>query len=519
MISGLIVVVPLLGAGLLWLLREREARVHWGGSVGLSALILLIVSLFAGRLPAEFVLSTWRPPALFQAQLHLIFDRASWSFIFAATVSVFSHFLTSASRPGRSGATTRAMAIVYYGLTAAALMAGNTVTVALSWALVDATSFLFLLSAAQDYETVDGLTKRFGLQAMSVLLIVASSFPIAALRGDVESTVRPSLMAAAVFFRLGLFPLNIGLPAMPGIRQELGHLADVFPAAMGLAVLSRQLPSATSSGLQVVLLLLGGVSAAIGGFRWATAAGSEESRPSLVLTFAGLAAAVGALGGAGRMAVVGLGTLLLLVGSTPVDLEIHQRWHRGVGYAAALVAVGLPPTAGHLMVRLVGEPPWLPNALPLLVITLMGLLLMPAGTLRLARQPRSPWESGEPLVRAAYGLGSVLPLAAAVPTGIMLRAWPTTVSGLHSALLLVLGLAAGYAAARWSLQSVARALARVFRLVEVVPKLLGGLWQGGLHRSAALMRGLGRILEGRAAMLWVYVIILFVVAVTIGGGE
>lgn len=508
MISALIVILPLAGAAGLWLLRRQPPRIHWASAVAVAALHVVVILGAAPLLPEDFVLSTWRPERLFNAQIHLRLTAESWAFSLSAAVLLLSIFLAAPTRTQAGNVVTRVVSLAFIGLATAALLAVNVVTVALTWAVADAFSYLALLSEAENLDTVRGLTRRLSVQAASVLVVIAAAIPVP-LGVPVQpgqNPLRAALIAAAVLLRVGLFPLHISLPRLPGIRRGMGTLVRLLPPAMGLAVLANELPPSPTPGLRWSLLIFGGISAFLGGWRWLWAQEPVGARPFLVLGFAGLSVMAGSLGGGvGRLLVAGLGVALVLVGGLSSQWVCLESWHRYLVWLAGGLVAALPFVSIEMgLAAAMDGLGWVTIAL---IGGAMGLLV--AGLLRMGKTSPRPWTSGEPLVRTAYAAAMLLPLVAGVPIVLVLGPGTTP-----TAFAVIVG---SYTFGVLGVQVLPRLERQFAHRDGSMAGRRGGARELGnqalhsmLHRAARAMRGLGRIFEGPAAMLWVYVFILLV---------
>ncbi|MGA9531222.1 MAG: hypothetical protein WBR18_00750 [Anaerolineales bacterium] len=519
---ALLVAVPIAGAGLLWLARRRLAREHWAGSVATAALLSGIV-IVAGWLamPSQFALSSWRPSTLFQARIDLVLDSSSWMLVLGSSMLLLSALLTSAARPGSSNATTRSLSLVYTALAIAAFQAANLLTVILFWTLADGLSFFVLVSEADNIATVRGLIRRFGVQSASILLVMAAAVSASEGVQEIIEGAQPALLGAAVLLRVGLWPLHVGLPQLPGVRRGMGALVRLFPPAMALALLGRFLPGDTPVWVRATLLLLAAASILIGGFRWTSAWDPVQARPYLVLCFAGLgvAAAYGAVP-VGREAAIATAFGMLIVGGAISQAVLHESWHRWLLVLVGLLASGMPYSPIHRSLLMLSEVGPLEPVLTLVVVmTWVGLLLIAAGMFRLSRRPLVEWESGEGFVRSAYALGLFGLIGAVVPVAVRLaEPRPNLLSSLSFAVVVGLATFLAFQSFPW-LQSAIQGGAKLADgLATNADRFAESTFSVGLNAAAKGVRGLGAVFEGKAALLWVYVFVLMAALLLSGTG-
>lgn len=511
----------MVGALLMWLTRQRLTRTHWAISVAVGVVLILVHGLAWLTAPPPIEISTWEPQALFQAQLILRLDRPSMGLSGSIAILLLSVYLTGPARPGSSSPVTRLLGAGYAGLAMVAVMADNLLTVALAWGLADVYAYVFLLPAAEDEEAVLGLTRRFSAQVVSLLLVLGAAMPSLVFAQTVGPGWQSALLAFAVLIRVGLWPLHVGLPPLPGVRRGLGTLVRLMPTAMGLAALDRLLPAEVPLLVRVVLVLLGGLSVALGSLRWVAADDPLRERPFMVLLFAGLGVLASVINpGPGTHAVAAVGCSLLLIGGMISVLVPHEPWHRSLVWVAAILLTGLPWTANHSLASLAA------SAVGADVVSLIGGILMVGGLSAAAigaassRWPvLAPWESGEGFVQGAYGLGLALPLLGVVPVGLLLGGQPAT-AGLVAALLAI-GL---FAAGQWVIGRGDQRLLRIgeastARAAAGLRAAAGFVWRWVGRHVGGASRLVAGVLEGRAGILWVYVVLLAIGLALAGGAS
>jgi hypothetical protein len=518
---AILLLIPSIGALLMWLTRSRATRSHWALSAAIGLALLSANGLYWLLPTTPLEVSTWEPAELFQARLLLRLDLSALALTASISLLLLTIYVTGPARPGSASPITRLLGAGYTGLALAAVMADNLLSVALIWGLADVCAFLFLLPAAEDEATVTGLTRRFTVQVISVLLVLAAAMPARVYEQSIGTGWQSALLAAAVLVRVGLWPLHVGLPPLPGVRRGLGSLVRLLPAAMGLAALDRHLPAEVPLLVRLALIALGGLSIAFGAIRWLAAEDRLQERPFLVLLFAGLgvtAAGVGQPSGVHAVAAAGCG--LLLAGGLSSIYVPHQAWHRALGWAAAVLLAGLPWTVNHGLVSLAA---WavtadLPAQLGSLGL-LLGLAAAAIGMAGLADVRLAGWESGEGFVRGAYGLGLVLPLVGIVLVGILLTGSLTRAGLLAAAGVVTVSITGFLILRRGDARLVQAAAATTGRSAARLQHSARQLWRWVGRNVGRGVRQLAALLEGRSGMLWVYVALLAIGLALAGGGQ
>jgi len=236
----------------------------------------------------------------------------------------------------------------------------------------------------------------------------------------------------------------------------------------------------------------------------------------LALGFAGVAALSGVAGAAPSDTVwSSVGVLLLIAGATFVLSGPYTAAHRWMFRALALAVAGLPFTPGGLAASALasGDRGWIGWVAG--VLGLAGMAWLAVGIWRRGDGPLLAIPDVERLTKNAH-IAGLLVLLASLPTSYLLRVgsgpplnWIGPVAGLA---LMGVGLEVRR---RWRGPGRTRG-ARAARWLDAstIAAVLGGPMR-------ALLAGVGRLadlLEGEAAVLWIYVIVVaLALAAGLGG--
>jgi formate hydrogenlyase subunit 3/multisubunit Na+/H+ antiporter MnhD subunit len=482
-------------------------------------------------LPARAVLSRWQPLPLTGVSLALEVDTLSWLFALGLLSVALAALVTGLSRPGGRRVGTRLTMLLLASAGLVAVFSENLLTRVLAWALLDAVCFLALLFLAE----ADGLEPQavlnLALNSAGTLLAVAAAVLISRTSPDLslrDAALTPQstlLITLAAVFRLGLFPLHLGLPTEINIRQGLGALLRLVPATVALETVSRLAVFGFAPALRPWLSVFGVAAALAGAARLWNIRDPRQGLAYLLISQSGVALLAGLWGGQQASLWVAAVVLALLLGSALIFLSNGHDEQRPVESALPLLGaaalVGAPLTVGFygfgsLFAALLAGGPlaWL-----VLLGVVAAQVLLAAGLLNAVFWPGQPM-SGEPFLVAAYWGGLSLLAVLLLITGLFGSALAGALgvagvgvlgfAGFGSiAAALLVALTAGGGFALWRYQDLVRASS-----AEVVSGALASLtrldwlyrfvWTG-VRGAGTAVDGLAAVLEGEGAILWTLV--------------
>ncbi len=491
----------------------------------LVAWVALGVLAPLGQLPAAATLSAWGPPALLPLGLQVVVDPLSWVFGMALLTATLATLLTSVARPGGRRLAVRGAMLLLTFAGLAALLSDNLLTIILAWGGLDLIYFLVLVLLGQS----DGLELQavlnLGFNVAGTLLAAGAALLISresaalSLRDAALTSSSTLLITLAAMFRLGLFPLHLALPAEANIRQGLGTVLRLVPAAVALEVMARLALYGFTPMARLGLTVLALAAALVGAAQlW------RIETPPLGITYfvvaeSGLALLAGLWSGglaltAQSVAMVLGGALIFLFSGH----EPRRPWLTALPVLGVLGVVGVPLTAGYLgagglLEALVAGRQWL-----IVAGMVAAQILLAMGLFRVAFWPGELADEA-PLAVAAYVGGLALPVAGLVLAGWPGAAWLRTAlgpggaaPGVWALLTVAAVLAAGLGL--WRLETAARGPANV--AVEALSALFRLDWLyrlvwGTVHLAGTLIFNLAAVLEGEGAVLWVLAAILLIV--------
>lgn len=526
----------LLLAGVGALALSLSPRVPYAAviAIGVSALTWLGVALLGLALPAQARFSLWAPASLLPVGLVFETDGLGWLLALALGTLTLATLLTGLARPGgrRLGARAAILLLAFGGL--AALWAANLITLVMAWAGLDFIYFAILILLARGegvqpqavlHLTFNSLGTLFALGAIVLLGRQSPDLTWAAAQSAPGAAL---LMTLAAVFRLGLFPLHLGLPVEANVRVGLGALLRLVPAAVALAAVARLIELRLAEPAPLWLTGLGVVAVFIGGLQLWNSDDPRQGLTYVVIAHSGLAWLTGLWSGAQALTAVTAQALTLLFGGSLIFLanghDEQRRWLSVWPGLGAAVLAGFPLTVGFFgLNQLVTA--WAASGRLGLWLALGGVLtaqaLLTGGLLRAVFWPGDPVEGGQ-LGVGGYHAGLGLLALGALAGGVTIGGWGGLVapagparlgftSGANGIGLALTLAAAGVGALLWRFETTLRGrFEGAANLVVTVTRLawLYRLVWGALSLVDRLMFNIAGVLEGEGALLWALAVAL-----------
>ena len=525
--------IVILAAGTLGLLLGLLPRFRYTGLIGVAAAAgaLAALLLMALNLPARAMLSGWQPLALFGYGLSLEVDGLSWLFGLGLLVVTLATLLTGLMRAGGRRVGTRVAVLLLTAASLISIFSENLLTRILAWVLLDLVYFLALIFLAEG----DGLepqavlnlafTSAGTLLAVGAAVFISRTSDSLSLRDAALTSQTTLLITLAAVFRLGLFPLHLGMPTEMNIRQGLGTLLRLAPGAVALETLSRLAAVGFPDSLRPWLTILCVGAAVVGAIQLWNVDDPRHGLAYVVIAQSGIALLAGLWGGPAAAFGLTATALALLLGAALVYLsngyDPQRPWPTALPAIGALAMIGAPLTIGFLGVGQLygglassGGLAWL-----VLLALLLSQVVLAAGLLYTVLGGGQP-VAGEPLAVAAYYGGLSLPgilliIVALLPTVApeALQITGFSLFGLRAGQsllgLVCVALTAGGGFALWRFEDAVRdrggslpaLLAMPLTRLHWLYRLMWGIIRG----AGSAISNVARVLEGEGALLWTLV--------------
>jgi hypothetical protein len=487
-----------------------------------SGFALVCVLVLRLNLPTQIQIGTWQPFELWHGRLSLLLDYISWPYALALVTLCLAVILTNTTRTDvKTSAITWAGSIALTAVNLLAITAGDPVTLALAWALIDMIKLGYLLLLEHSRKQGTELIAAFGMRLASLLALLAATGTAWKYRPDFNLNSIPQeaaiLFLLAAGLRMGVLPLNLTYMDAPELRRDSGLLMRLFPMASAFMLIARlpagigMMPGLAPSLLRILALL----AAVYSSLMWLTRKTEYEARPfwTVALASFGVISALNGLPEASRA----WGMALLLVGSLLFLFDPPVRRIR------FLIVIGMGGLLGLPYTPLIsGWDGILNQGLNWSAWVLIGVhALMLLGYLRFILERSSPITGLEKHVRISFPLGLVIILEAIYIIGFV--GWPgsfvlgTPLPGLVSLGIASLGIFAflrlGLQFPFTELQKQLPAYRLLRMLFEQVTQILSLRWlqKLGLYILNLLAKAgnmMTRIIEGPGGILWSLVFIV-----------
>lgn len=480
------------------IIRYRpEFRSFWLLNLSGPFLAWLGLLFLRPELPLRHSLSYWSLSTGPNLELLWQMDLISWTLIFAVSSLLLASQLSNIRDLEERSAFFWSPGILIAASAMLAIMAGNLLTLVITWTILDVLAASLLIREDQSPDSLRQTAVSFSANLFgSMLLLWAiaayTSFPGLAINALPSQAHLPLILAPGI--RLGVLPLN------PFVLQE--RISPESPRALivllqttaSLALLVRMdTPLAEYTGGLLVLVLAAALYASA---KWALAKDAQTALPYWLPALSALVVAAAVFG----LEAASLSwSLVLILGGAFFAFSGLRRellWP-GILWAVFLLT-GLPLGPNRAGITLFAA-----SAAALSYAFLIPLSLLMLGWVQQARknlQEEVIWQRWE---SAIYGAGLVLLVwihfvlgTAIAPEASLsaqfLAAWPS---------LALLLLAGGFWLVRdqtLPLNSGQRTLLKETLSMRWIYRLGGGI----LRQLAALLRFLGGLLEGRAGVLW-----------------
>ncbi len=509
--------------GTSWLIASLTAVLAW-----LSIIFLRL------RLPTSFRLFSWEAVELnLIGEFSLLLDYESWPYVLSMITVALAVILTDAART-RYDSTPQSWSasLMITALGLFALQSGTSLTLMITWAIVDLLELFYLLRMEDADRFLLRIIISYGVRTASILSLTLATAHVWQIDGPFDLTQIPPqtgfffLIAAGL--RLGVLPLNLPFLQEPSLRRGAGNIIRLAPVATSLCLLARlpsdPLPLAMMQWSSVFKALLA-IAALYAALRWLQAEDEIAGRPFWIVAWSSLAM-VSVLNGAPG-ASLAWGTALILPGSLlflyyPRIQRMNFLLHFGL-----IGLIGLPFTplaSGWAGLTQDGFTIWT-------VIFTFAHAIMVLGYLNRTLQPGGASGALESWARLVYPLGLIIIIQANVMLGLI--GWPgSLILGVWwlPVISILLVLAAVFLSRKLGVlppyiklpasSKVSKLLAWLVPYLEPIFRmewLYQILWRVN-NFIGKILRAFSTLMESEGGLLWTVLLFVLLIAILTGRG-
>jgi len=494
--------------GYIWLLTTISSSIAWG-----------MVYMSRDLIPFSITLANWQTGFSFSTSPTFLLDNISWPFAMAVMTLPLAVLLTDVARENNLDPQTWAASQALGAVGLIAVVAGNPITVLMTWAIIDiAESVVLLLRMTRSSER-ERVVISFSVRIAGMLVLISAMLRATGLNrqltfDDIPAEVGGYLMLAAGL-RLGILPPNQPLLREPFLRRGLGTLVRFIPVIASLILLVRAAHVEIEHVWVTIFMILASSSAILSAMAWVRAKSALEGRLYWILGLSAfaLASAVQGL----PVACAAWGLALFFSGSILFLFNTRNLWLMILPSLGIVGFSALPLTPAWEGSALFGRISW-----GYQIIFFASLALFVIGYFRFARQSRPASQGFERWMWLAYLFGlSLLPIT---HYSLIYIRWklgfreifiqtPGWVSGLIpmglAAILIVLN--------RRKLISLPPYVDHIFGVFDWVYRFIWWVYR----ILGRILFVITRLLEGEGSVLWaLLILIMLIVTVNLwGSGE
>jgi hypothetical protein len=481
---------------------QPKIRSFWLVNLAGPGLAWLSLLFLWAELPISKATIYWRISSGAQLELNWLMDERSWALLFGLSSVLLASYLNNIRELAERDIISWLPGTGIAAASMATVVAGNLLTMLITWMLVDILALLLQLKVSKDQSLLHKGLSSFAAQLGSYVFLIwtiAASGASASLAIEQLSEVSFLLLILAAGLRLGVLPLN------PFFLNKANE-SDMLPIHIRLSLL---LPSfallvridSPQSVYGIALSILVFLATLYGSFFYSRSTKIQGSSSHWALALGGLVLASAIVGEsratlAWALVALFLGTLQFLKPSKGV-------FHRFTIIWGVFLLAGLPFSpnfAGLTLVNASG------NIISYAFLVPIAVLLI--GWVRKLRSPLEErvvferWESAMRQVGFIILVLSHFVLGAGMIS--FLRIQPSIQMSAPSFGVLIL------AAIFWF--AIASRISVRPNRIKVLEELfsLRWLYRSGaliLRQNATILRSIGAILEGRAGVLWALLLV------------
>lgn len=503
-------------SALIWILRNRHIRTIWILTLTSFFISWLSTFLLSPFLPAETVFSQWETQHLLGSGIKIGIDLSSIVPINSVLLLGLLITLRYDGKEGSRQATKLFSHCLLGGIGLITMLSGNFITFALLWVLWE---IILIVARVSDNDP-----KMTGGDLGKIAIGRLISVPLALAVGIILSTGRiaNSAITEETFnwaFIVGCLAVCIRIFLNSYSNSETMESGSTFSNRMwiqGLTIVSgfvflARIMEIGSAIEQTLLMDIIGVLLIVAGIlQMVFLTHARTNLVSIAITFLGVGIVLNKFSAGSQVGMLELVGFFMMLAYVLIltPISIH-RWSRVSAIALGTLLIGLPGSISSFVLIAIVET--IENGMGyfLSAASLLGVVSVASSILRSRQGELMDQDRLEQSVGRFRDIASPLIIVGSgLVMGLILRPGISIGSVSLFAILVLFSVLVAYA-----LVKIDPTLNLLYfdPLLQAMSNRVASVWLAGRRIVAASVRASGRVFEGRAGLLWVYVIVQFII--------
>lgn len=324
-------------------LRLRLA-IFWLWAVLGETLAWLTIFFSRGSIPIYIPLGNWQLDIFSVASPSILTDHISWPFALALTTLGLAVTLTDVVSTVGLNPIIWAGNLALTALGLMAVLAGNPLTLALTWAAIDGLEICLLLSRLQHSADRERVIAVFSARFMGIFFLLVAEIVAQAQGRQLVFDRIPEFIGVYLLLasglRLGVIPLHAPFWKEVSLRRGFGLISRMVPVASSAILLVRTATVGVLATQAPYLMVFITVAALFGGFAWISAEDELEGRPHWILGITSLSMATAVVGD--WRGSLNWSMILILLGAVLFLLSVPSTHLRILAVIGVLFGTGVP---------------------------------------------------------------------------------------------------------------------------------------------------------------------------------
>jgi hypothetical protein len=466
--------------------------------------------------PTTLELSNWTSSTIFPSGLSIEINRLSVTLVQTLITLGLVIILTFEVSQSSDGPKQLFVMCIIGGFGLLTIIPGNLVTFCITWTLWEIVVFSIDLFEREKPLSINAMSHAINIRMISVFLILAAGVMIAAETFEVRSLSGFSHEIIFIFvliaglIRIGHFSRSVSDGSSSKTRATIELWMRVITMASGFALVSYAVDYGISPNLSIVLVSFGMLISIIG------ILSSNDNHPLVIrtpnfpLVLLGVGTLIELANTAEKSGAIALfGSMSILIFTSMLLRERDPRLHPIAILLITVCLIGAPGTIGGIVIEQVAGivfklKDYFIGGIVLLFLVGTGIRLIYASVresdslqegIRTLSDSRSIMFAA--IVPGSALLSGIFIIPSITPGGIGIFLGSSIILGITTYIFMIKGVVVDV-----SFPTI---------ISQNALGMIGKIWTRIMSLLASIVEGTSRIFEGRAGLLWVYVIALYVV--------